>query len=453
MVDLLTRAELELLRKDQIEMLANVIESSMNDVRETGEAVGVWQKRIAKEAWLPSAVLAYLKTFKDQCFRARNNLHSYLRVLNVYKTNPSSIVKNVFDPIKFVRDAEDAQRMIRFYQTTLEPFLYERSDPMKRGQSFTLEALILFIDSLYKHLELSGIPMPLFSHAPISTEIIHEAYRLPLYMEFGVDKWSLCAHEVGHKVFEGLSKTLLIEAESAIKTNILESVAKAQQDQVQESWRKIDLKMQVEEMASDIFATMLMGPAYFLSSLGELRTNSFSQMHSSAKEDQTARFTHPPLELRFMVMLYVLEELGYRSNTKLWGSFIAETKSWRPCFDILLKLAANPANDLFGGFFGGLFESKASLRKKILERIPQLKKSTLDLETFQELPSKLEAALSPIIEMDSFYVYPQEIPSALDIVRGVPTFIARYSDFRETVRLRAIRLLELKYILSSSNKV
>lgn len=435
--DLLTADDKELRRKARIDSLVGMVDETCIDVKEVSGSLALWSKRISSESWLPPAVIQYLTNIEGQCRKVQKKLHDIKRLLGAFKK--SQDVQAMLAPIEIERDVNQAKRLVNFYRVTLEPFLYHRSDPTRRGHGFTVEVLILFISDLYKTLGLTGEPMPLFSHS-MSVDVFHEAYRVPQTMEFGVERWSLCAHEVGHKILQGPLIALVEDTVKYITDIILEKAAGVKKE-MQEKWKKrLDLNQLVEELCSDILATIIMGPAYYRAALDDLKNSFFSML-----EDQGRVLTHPPRELRLQVMSFVLEELGYASDKKLWSEIVVDDQTLSQGFDIMMKLGGEFITDPFGGFFGELFNQRAALLAKIRRQFPFLEQVALNAEKFPEVESRVSSFLNPLESMDKIYSAPNELPRSLDIVRALFTVIAKYPGFEHVVRLRAIRMLELSH--------
>lgn len=197
----LTKNEREFIRIERIQTTVHIIHKAMEDLQRIRSSLQVWRNRIIKEGQLPPYIESYLDNFRNQCERVRGKLDYSAKLLNTCIKSPDKMY--LLYRSRVDDDLKEARWMVDFYRGGLESFLYQRSDPAKQSHRFILEALILFITDLYKNLKLSGVPMPMFSHT-LSIDLSQEAYRLPSEMEFKAERWCLCAHEIGHKVIQGL---------------------------------------------------------------------------------------------------------------------------------------------------------------------------------------------------------------------------------------------------------
>lgn len=239
---------------------------------------------------------------------------------------------------------------------------------------------------------------------------------------------------------------------SIVTSSILRGMPNRDQDRLKKKWdRKLDLNKQAEEILSDMFATMLMGMPYYHATVEEVKTNTFSRLLSAARNGSANKFSHPPQELRFAIIQYVLQQLCYASDERFSLALRRSKAPWYIGFKIMMNISKDARSDPFGGFFAKIFQLRSVLLRKLIDIIPEIDELALRPGKISGLAKIWEEVLCPFNPMRPFYSHPRQLPSSLDIVRGLPYMTEKYSDFAELVRLRAVRAMLLKFASMSSN--
>lgn len=438
------------MRKDICKALIIAIKDLIDSGNDVSRSISLWESRIKKEAILPIGVVSYLDNINEQCRNCITNLRRDIAFLRVLGTQEPESLKTFLERFDIPSDIKDAKELLTFYRAGLEPFLYQRTDPARASLAFTFEALLLFINNIYHRLNITGLPMPLFSET-LSVDVFREAYKIPTSMQFRLERWPVCLHEVAHKVLDDVEKrkeALSAALMSSLKKDIASRFDNESEKQaIHEKWAKMDAPSYLDELFADVLATIVMGPLYFRASLDMLRDNPFSRLYVAQSGDallERERPTHPPQELRFEMMLFTLEMMGYSSASKLWKLLKGRRRIWSQGFDFMMRVSSNPRTDPMGGFFKFAYDRRDMIYEMALNSTPYIRSSVMSLEKFQDLPNLLKPFLNPLESLEIAYESPDKIPSPFVIIAGIRRIIAEWKPFIETIRLRALRLIRLK---------